>query len=254
MQRARRPFRKSRRRPTTWFVPGFGSDPDFPHWGSFSCWADEAVVITPTNILLPPGGGLFHSPIVWNLEESIDPTVDARMLAHPLSERWRVERIVGQVYLATEHNVLNPPDNSTFTGLLISMGILRTQTATDGTATLDVDPALNANASRPWLWLNHLTLADDHAYCFTCAGEKPCNDGNGCGEHASADGVYASAYEVFGYPTAAVVPIDVRVRRTIRPEDVLSLHISCIQTVQRDTQYCNLGIIPKLRCLLTRTV
>lgn len=251
MRKSRRRFPRGRKRRVVWFVPrtsGAANTAD----AAESCWAEVPSLLAPYNAVPAPPVTVLQIPLVWNLTESLDPTVTPSMTAHPLSERWRVERIVGQVLLATQHNPSTNP--SIITGGIAHLGIVRNTTIDDGI--VDLNPADNANAGRSWLWLQHVLLADDHTACFPCPIDCIWHDDQGC--HHESEGANASyplsASQIFGYPTARMIDVDVRVKRNIGPEDVLSLHVSFEQAVFGDTPVVELGVTPKLRVLLSRTV
>lgn len=246
---ARHRSRSRRRRRTVWFVPrtGAGVDND----ATFSCWADVGVGFFPKGSASTPN--FIISPILGSLVQAIDPTIDPDMAQKPSTERWRVERIVGDV--AVQAIQLGDPNAGgavlRFDGVDVHMGVVRRDATAD--AVSPVFPVTNNEALADWLWMDHWSMSTAETVCHNCTGQTS-NPGGDC--DTLCDAIMPTAltgFQVFGVPNLVWRHVDIRVKRTIRPEQALQLVIQA-EVAPAAVNFVALSVQPKLRVLLSRSV
>lgn len=232
----RRGFRRKSR--VVWFTPrGLAhnpeSDSDDLVPASGTCYTPKSFQVNPNGASTGPT--ILDSPIVWNLEQSLyllnpdtgDPNIDPGMVAHPLSERWTIQRIVGQVVVAINPIVVEVPND--IVGGLFHWGIVRMSTL--GSSVLTPSPRMPDTANESWLQLGRGVVAP--------------------GNIISTGISSATALQI---PTTVVVPIDVRVKRTVRPEETVSFVFEGELGGDADVNNFSFFVTPFLRALLSRTV
>lgn len=235
----RRRFRSRglrRKKRVVWFVPPVADPPDDD--GFVSCYSDAAAVVYPLGAGTSPTQ--FHSPIVWNIAQALSPLVDPGMKAHPTSERWTIERIVGDILISPI--VVDAAINLTgYFGWSSRMGIVRGVTL--GDALVAPSPSLNDSANASWMWLHSVIGAWPSLACDQCT-QIP---------DAAHPQIPISSSQVLGLPTSIVVPVDLKVKRTIRPEEhcTLCMDFGVPPGLENGLVFY---VTPKLRALLSRTV
>lgn len=241
-----RPWRKPpwrrRRRSGFWFIPPVSDGSDDAR---FSCWADNdlAMVATDSGSSLPK---LLICPIVWNVQESFPPGVmgafDNQFKAHPLAERWKIDRIVGDVMIQASH-VTGVNDPGVGGPMLVNFSFQDTGTISDSPVVFS--PALNDSAlGRRRIHERRVFISPDFVGCHTCDTE----DENG-GKTGTTGSTIAAAQR-FGVPTAKVVHFDLRPRAVVKPEMTLSMIVTC-SSAAPDNE--TLFILPKLKAWVSKS-
>lgn len=248
-----RKFRRrlSRRSPrVAWFTPrtdGTAMDP------TVSCWSDtDATFFPETSVSLPT---IMISPIVTNVAQAELPGNDPTLNAHPLSEKWTIQRIVGSIHFNAEPfgTIGNPPVNAAdiiIGSVLLHMGIVRM--ATVGDAFPIPRPSHNDSALSDWMWLHHQEMSTANIVCHTCHYQVLKPSDSTVVDGLEIQGPVSSA-EVFGLPSLLDIPVNVKVKRRIEPEH--GLWLVCTATVQPGFEN-NIAIAmrPFLRAIISKTV
>lgn len=189
---------------------------------------------------------LAIAPIATSEVQAISPDISQQMARHPEVERWRVERIVG------DFNVSCFGTLGFLDGFFIHWGIVRT-TVQDDLLRIP-SPRANDAALADWLVLGHFSLWSLSHGCFNCTGQATCPTTNGC-DLVDVDMPTAlSAHQFSGVPGDVWTHVDVRVRRTMRPEQALYLVVEAEAGSQEAAARDTLGFTPKLRCLMSKIV
>lgn len=250
----RKPRRAKRRRSGFWWIPPVDETEDGP---AVSCWADEDIQIAPAG----NAGGLpshLIIPFIYNVQGGFSPAevaaLDAaltpnplRWRAHPSAERWRCDRIVGDIMFQAQHVTQAGPNACDPTGpMLVNISVQETSTLGDGL--VFYDPELNdAALGRRRIHERHLFIAQDSVLCHTCDTDTQSQEGGSTGHVGSA---FTTAQR-FGVPTSRVVHFDLRPRASIKPEQTLFMVITTSSPCP-DTDA--LFILPKLKCWVSKAL
>lgn len=233
-----------RKRATAWWVPRTSDNLDFP---TTSCWANEGEPFSalgstsglPTRVICP---------IASSEVQAISPDISQQMARHPEVERWRLERIVG------DFNVSAFGIQGFLDGFFINWGICRYKSVGDNT--LVPSPTLNESALYDWLVLGHFSVWSLSHACFNCTGQATCptGDPNGCDLVDVNVPTALTAFQFSGVPGDVWTHVDVKVKRTIRPEEglafVMEAEAGSLAAADRDV----LSFTPRLRALLSKIV
>lgn len=252
-----RPWRKPpwrRRRSGFWFVPPTG-DGGFDD-AKASCWADTDTSFSLSSSTTTPGGpALLNIPILWNLTETLNPrdaaglpdgtTSVARYRAYPWAEKWRLERIVGDVMIIGRR-VDEGADNCITTGpMLVNFSFQHNPSL--GDAPIIYSPAENDGAlGKHWFHERRVFLSPSGTICTKCDGET----GTGSNQTAKQDGNVYTYYTLTGVPSAKVVHFDLRPKLRVGPESFVSLIMTGSGPCAEDNF---VGVLPKLKAYLSRS-
>lgn len=236
-----------RKRRTIWWTPPTGAssynDP------TNSCWADVGTGFFPVGSASAPAFGI--SPIITNLKQQLDPAelTDPEFAQHPVTERWRVERIVGSVAVQA---ISTAQPQLYHDGIDVHMGIVRRTATHDAVSMVFPDP--NDESLSDWLWLKHFSMSAAALVCHVCDGvDYGVSDGGNCSTCPGQNMTAISTATVFGVPALTWTDVDVRVRRNITTETGLWLVVrATVATTAVDR--VALSWQPKLRALLSRSV
>lgn len=247
--RRRRSHSRRKRRVIWWAPPTTPLGATTPmNDPTVSCFADVGVGFFPVGSMGSPTFGL--SPIITNLKPQISPDElkYPEFSQHPSTERWRVERIVGDVAV----QAIGTAQPSLFLdGIDIHMGIVR-RTATHDAVSM-VFPDANDECLADWLWMTHFSMSAASTVCHECPIEwDGTGDASGSGALGTA-GHVVTPYEVFGTPALTWTHVDVRVKRNVRTEDGIWLVVRATVGAGAEDRVA-LSWQPKLRALLSRSV
>lgn len=244
--------RSRRRRPAVvWFAPRTES-PNGGDW-SQSCFADVAGPLWPTGSASSPIR--LISPIVTNITQAISPTTDSDLNSHPISERWTIQRIVGQILV----DVIAIPDQfgvvTSWDGVVIHAGIVRVNTIGDAFGI--PRPDRNDSCLSDWMWMTHVQQSAAGVVCHNCPVNETMTgtgDASGSGYDVSGDIAHpVTGYEVFGRGNLIEIPVDIKVKRRVEPEHGVWLSMTA-ETAPGAVDRVELSVRPMLRALLARTV
>lgn len=249
---ARRMHRRSRRRRrVVWFAPRTSDTMNDP---TVSCWSDVAAPLFPVGSASSPR--ILVSPIVTNIAQAVSPSTDADLGSHPLSERWTIQRIRGQV-LVDVINTQQVP--SALDGVVIHLGIVRM--ATVGDAFPIPQPQRNDSCLSDWMWLHHEQSSAAVTVCENCQSTLVTSgtiiDGSTTETvnllSTGPTGTAITGYDVFGRPNLIDIDVDVRVKRKIEPEHGLWLVVTA-EVAPTAVDRVELSVHPYLRVLLSGSV
>lgn len=214
--------RRSRGNQGFWFVPPVSQDNADPRQ---SCWSDDDIALGNEG----NSGGLpsvLIMPLVWNLQGGFDPDAigiidgsnPSRLKAHPFSDKFFIERIVGDIMLQGQHIDTGLNDCTPTGPIQVNMSLQ--QTAGLGDAVVIFDPEQNDDAvARRRIKEVRCFVAQSGIRCHDCAGQVSGDDAT------FSTGIPYS--QVFGVPTAKVLHIDwKRLKISVKPEMTLSLVVT----------------------------
>lgn len=246
MARRMRAGRRRSRRRTVWFAPR--TDPDHKD-PSVSCWADVGLGFYPIGATGTPR--LVWSPIVTNIAQAVTPTVDADLNQHPLSERWTVQRIVGDIAF----QAYELPDQFGTTlrwdGVDVHWGIYRGETI--GDAFPLPRPDENFSCLGDWLHFDHFSMSTAEVVCHDCdITYGSVTDAGNCATCPGTTSTGITGAQMFGVPNLVWRHVDVKVKRKILPEHGLWI-VACATVGVGAEEFVELSWRPMCRVLLSST-
>lgn len=191
-----------------------------------------------------------------NIAQAVSPDTDADLGSHPLSERWTIQRIRGQVLI----DAINTEQvQAALDGIVVHLGIVRM--ATVGDAFPIPQPQRNDSCLSDWMWLHHEQMSAASVACHDCQ-ETLVTSGTilsgGTTETVNLlstgpTGTPITGFQVFGRPNLIDIPVDVKVKRRIEPEHGLWLVVTA-EVAPTAVDRVELSVHPFLRVLLSGSV
>lgn len=241
----------------SWWAPR--TNDEFPN---LSCWSDSPQFLNPGG--LNPDIGNW--PIILESKQGMAPQTgdNSSLYAHPWPNGWLVRAIRGEIIIATTAPQ-EPPD--AVVGFMISMGILKDKVLDD--APIISSPETNGTCLDDWLWRRTIWVASqsiiaETSYSGSVHADIHLDKEAGCTDGCSYTGAIdiddgekgtptiLSASEYFGLPCQAVVPVRVKSKRRMRPEEHLTLIVEVSSEFEGDIG--QVAVTPRLRAVVSKPV